>query len=285
MTREKKGPPPRTPAQAHRSTDQDSVALCARDECIEQLRRVAEDAENFKVRLFHASNDSAVNEWRIVPERKSEWVRRAAGSISTYGEAIRATTRDLSAMAKQFNECWPQFRVHIYRLFVTIREIYDRASEGAASEDGGRMEPREAERAVQKTMAECELQIMRAVTGPFKRQVNSSRLQISDPQDVPTAVQPDAAGLSLTKQRHGPEANMQLHRTVAQIVASYGPKWRDYLDQIGDQLDKTPLSPPPKAWTRRTVPIRSWGRAVSSCPDLVIKRISYSLEMVKRDSQ
>jgi DNA-binding NarL/FixJ family response regulator len=73
-------------------------------------------------------------------------------------------------MAKQINENWRIFQVHLDTLFAAIREVYQRASEATCSDDGGeeRLDSRASERAIDILMARCELQIRRAVTGPFK---------------------------------------------------------------------------------------------------------------------
>jgi hypothetical protein len=170
MTQKRKGPTQGTPARPSKSTEQENAAVSVSDECLEQLRRIAEDAQNFKIRLFHASEDRAVGEWTIFPARKSEWMRKSADSISAYVEGIREIFLDVGAMAKETNKNWLLFKVHLDTLFAAIREIFERAGEGAIShyDEEKRWDSRGAKRAIQVHMAQCELEIRRATTGAFK---------------------------------------------------------------------------------------------------------------------
>jgi hypothetical protein len=214
MTPKKKGPTRRKPARLRGSTEQESAAACVRDECREQLRRIAEDAQNFRVRLFFASDDSAVEEWRVFPERKSEWVRNAAESLRAYVQAIRKIWPDKHAMAMRINKDWPHFRVYLDKLFATIRDIYDRAAQGANSDDDGEegSGSGQLERAIRFFMAQCELQIMRAVTGPFKMSepnpVDDSRAPSAPPSELPRKITrmsqyaPRIAAANLTELQH-----------------------------------------------------------------------------------
>lgn len=170
MTRKMKGPTQRTPAQLCGSTEQESAAVSVGDECLEQLRRIAEDAQNFKIRLFHASEDSAVREWTAFPARKSEWLRGTADSIRAYVEGLREIYMDVEPMARETNRNWPLFKVHLDALFATIREIYEQAGVGASShyDEAKRWDSRGVKRAIRIHMARCELEISRATTSAFK---------------------------------------------------------------------------------------------------------------------
>jgi hypothetical protein len=90
-------------------------------------------------------------------------------------------------------------------------------------------------------------------------------------------------------QRRGPPANMDLHRTIFQIVKPYGSDWKDLsnLEQIAKKLDRTKrtLTPPSRLWANRRPPVRSWKSAVLHYPELVIKKIMFSLEMADRNPQ
>jgi hypothetical protein len=87
--------------------------------------------------------------------------------------------------------------------------------------------------------------------------------------------------------KRGPTADMDLHRAIARIVTPYGSNWKNEsnLEKIAEQLDKNPLTPPPKQWAERKPPARSWSRAVRHYPEVVVKRISYSLNMASRNPQ
>ena len=84
------------------------------------------------------------------------------------------------------------------------------------------------------------------------------------------------------KLKRGPKANMEFHRAVAKVVHSYGPYWKERLEQIVRKLDKSKLQPL-AAWAKRNPPSRSWDRAWQHYPGVVLKAIEYSLEMAAKD--
>lgn len=90
-----------------------------------------------------------------------------------------------------------------------------------------------------------------------------------------------------TKLPRGPRPNMEYHRAIAAVVNPYGDNWRteSNLGEIAVELDRDKAkTPPPKAWANRRPPTRSWWRAFQNFKELVIKKISYSLQMAARDS-
>jgi hypothetical protein len=297
MTRKVEGPPQRTPAEPCGSTEQQSAAVSARDECVEQLRRIAEDAQNFKIRLFHAPEDSAVREWTAYSERRTVWMRESADSIRTYIDSLREILLDIGDLATEAKKNWPLFKAHIDNLFATIREIHEQAGTGAASHDdeAKRMDPLDVKRAIENRMAWCESEINRAL----KRALNSAKVWFEQQQNQ--RVRTGAVGESEASssapcpevktpesrpaKKRGPTADMDLHRAIARIVAPYGSNWKNEsnLEKIAEHLDKNPLTPPSKQWAKREPAARSWRRAVSRWPALVVDRIAYSLRMASRN--
>jgi len=164
MPREHQGPKQRTPAHTGRSTTQHSAAVHFFEECREQLCRIAEDAQNFKTELFQAPDESAPEEWRKVPRRKSELIQRAEDSIKAYALGLRETFRQKSRMAAQVNQDWPRLQIHISALLTAIRDILERAAGGVSDDYDSPV----LEQAIQWQMAKCDLLITRAMTGRFK---------------------------------------------------------------------------------------------------------------------
>jgi predicted transcriptional regulator len=86
------------------------------------------------------------------------------------------------------------------------------------------------------------------------------------------------------KAKRGPTANMEFHHAVAKVVHSFGPKWKEHLDQIAKKLDRQKeMTPAPSAWAKRERPARSWTRAVEYYPEVVVKILDYSLKMAAKD--
>jgi hypothetical protein len=92
----------------------------------------------------------------------------------------------------------------------------------------------------------------------------------------------DSTGIIGSKKKRGPRAKMEFHRAVAEVVRSFGPNWKEHLEQIAGKLGKRNL-PPLAAWANRNPPARSWRRAVEYYPELVVKALEYSLEMAAKD--
>lgn len=92
----------------------------------------------------------------------------------------------------------------------------------------------------------------------------------------------DSKGIIESKKKRGPQAKMDFHRAVAEVVHSFELNWKKHLEQIAGKLDKRNLSPP-VAWAKRNPPARSWKRAVEQYPDVLLKALAYSLKMTARD--
>jgi hypothetical protein len=86
------------------------------------------------------------------------------------------------------------------------------------------------------------------------------------------------------KTKRGPKANMEFHRAVAEVVKLFGSGWKGHLDQIARRLDKSKRNfPTPAAWAKRDPPAHSWGRAVGLYPNVVLKKLEYSLEKAEKE--
>ena len=177
MTRKRKGPAQRTPAQVGGSTEQDRAGLI-RDECIEQLRRIAEDAENAKIRLLQAPSyedaladqatmllyQDALRAWPMFPTWKSKWMRRATESVTGYVEEIGAIFLDADSLIQETGKNWPLFKVHLDGFLATLREIFEQSAIAAISQpdETKRWDSLDAEREVQRKIAMYESQIVQA---------------------------------------------------------------------------------------------------------------------------
>jgi hypothetical protein len=110
-----------------------------------------------------------------------------------------------------------------------------------------------------------------------------------DEPNSPNAVMADVTNTAPAlpaqpKAKHGPEAKMEFHRAVAEVVNSFGLNWKEHLEQIAAKLDKQKMTPAPSAWAKRERPARSWTRAVEYYPEVVVKVLDYSLKMAARDT-
>jgi hypothetical protein len=113
----------------------------------------------------------------------------------------------------------------------------------------------------------------------------SKSLDPSEGTRADLEVAKDSTGIIGSKTKRGPEAKMTFHRAVAEVVHSFGPNWKEHLDQIAGKLDKRKRDlPPPAIWATRNPPARSWKRAVEQYPDIVLKTLAYSLKMTARDT-
>lgn len=92
-----------------------------------------------------------------------------------------------------------------------------------------------------------------------------------------------AADSQPVKAKRGPKAKMERHRDIADVVRSFGPKWKEHLEQIAKKLDKLKIPSPPK-WANRECPARSWTRAVANFPNLAVKALEYSLKMAVEET-
>jgi hypothetical protein len=109
---------------------------------------------------------------------------------------------------------------------------------------------------------------------------------VHGPSEGPRAdleIAKNSTGITESKKRRGPQANMKFHRAVADVLRSFGSKWRERLDEIAAELDKRHL-PSPAIWVKRNPPARSWKRAVAHYPDVVLKTLAYCLKMTERDT-
>lgn len=84
--------------------------------------------------------------------------------------------------------------------------------------------------------------------------------------------------------QHGPKANMDRHRKIAEIVEPYGDEWKQNVDEVARKLDgqKVPTS---AAWAKQGRKVLSWQRAVQNRSELVTKAIEYSLKMARRKAR
>lgn len=228
-----KGPAEGTSAKRSQSIERECAAIVARDDFLEQLRRIAEDAQNFKVRLFHASEDSAIDEWGNFPSQKSQWMRRYADGLKAYMEKIREIFAERAAMASNFNKNWPLFKVHHDVLFGTIREIYVRAGKAVSShEDESEELDSEVEHNIQLHMAKCELEIKRAANSPFKSfeawmsQERDRQAKTSGPATQPSRLPRKGTGLSKYADWFEAANLTELQREIVSLRLEYGLSFR-----------------------------------------------------------
>lgn len=282
MTPKVEGPRQRTPAQPCGSTDQQGAAALLRDECEEQLQRLADQAENYEI------TPPGSRKWITSCEQIGEWVGKAAHIEKTYGERLRDLLRDKTAMEKRAREDRPAIEFQIRRLFRAFRKIYDSAWDNPTPPRVQRIAGRiiyGAEalyRDIQNRMARHRSEILRARDAPFK-EFYAWRAEERN-RHAHASVESESK-LPGTQSRRGPTADMDLHQATEQVVTPYGSNWKNEsnLEKIAEQLDKNPLTPPPKQWAERKPPARSWSRAVRHYPEVVVKRISYSLKMARRN--
>jgi hypothetical protein len=83
------------------------------------------------------------------------------------------------------------------------------------------------------------------------------------------------------KAKRGPKPKMKFHRTVTEVVGSFGPKWKQHLERIAAKLDKLKI-PAPQAWATRERRALTWTRAVEYYPAVVVKVLEYSLKMAAK---
>ena len=90
--------------------------------------------------------------------------------------------------------------------------------------------------------------------------------------------------LAQSRRRRGPKPDMARHQKIAAVVEPYGQAWKQErnLQEIARRLDQEHVGVR-KSWTElEPQAVRSWKRAATSKPDLVIKAIDYSLSVVSR---
>lgn len=80
--------------------------------------------------------------------------------------------------------------------------------------------------------------------------------------------------------KRGPEVRVE-HRAIGDAAKKCGPEWKHKLHEVAENLDKNGI-PPRRRWTDLSPPARSWRRAATHHPSLVIKAIEYSLRMSER---
>jgi hypothetical protein len=82
-----------------------------------------------------------------------------------------------------------------------------------------------------------------------------------------------------TSRKPGPKADAENHAKVAKIIRSYGDSWTtdENLIEICQALDREEV-PIPKPWPQRDPPSRSWKRALTNYPGIVIKAIKDRLK-------
>ena len=280
MTRVPKGPSENTPARPGGSIEQQSALVALSDECEEQLRRIADDAENFETPPFASVLDYRGSpQWRICRTRIGEWSRSAAKSERTYAEGVRQILYDKSAMEKQVKENWPVFDVHIRRLFRAFRKIYDSAGDsptlpmqriGRRTIDGRHG----LEVDIQNRLERHRDEILRARKAPLAGFYDWRAKQRA------VSVRETKTPESQSRKRRGPSVPEGRHEKIAQI-ASGVRNWRKNLDTLAVELKKNSVDPP-KNWAKWKVPCRSWTRGASRRPDLFVKAIEYSIEMAQK---
>jgi DNA-binding CsgD family transcriptional regulator len=145
-------------------------ATIVRYECLERLRRVAEDAVNFKLRLFHASEDSAVAMWLQFLEQKSAWQRESSDALKEYVKDLRRIFSTIEGIKGEINENWHVFEPPLKKLVDTVCEIFARAGVGASTHDDEtkRWKIADVERTVQLITAKFELEQKKAVVNAFR---------------------------------------------------------------------------------------------------------------------
>jgi hypothetical protein len=100
--------------------------------------------------------------------------------------------------------------------------------------------------------------------------------------EVPAESTPSVEIPAAPHRKRGPQTDMERHRKIAGIVEPYGQGWKQEsnLIRIAAQLDREGVSVR-KSWKEQGV--RKWNRAVTSCPEKMVKAIDYSRLMAERN--
>jgi len=280
MTPKLKGRTEDTPA---RLDEQQGEAAFLRDECEEQLRRLAEKARNFETTSL-----GWPPKWSACCERIEEWVRKAAEAEKNYGEGLRDLLRDKDAMQEQAKKHWPIFNFQCRRLFEAIHKIYNSVADSLPPLSVRRMAGRimrgtdALDLVIKNSMVRHNFEISQARKAPFWEFYAWRAKERSQSAHANTESESKRRG---NQSRRGPLANEDRHRAIARVVAEfqrrYGDSWRklENLERIAKRLT---LTPTPKAWADWTVPARSWNRAVQNHPDRVLKTLEYSLKWARQ---
>jgi hypothetical protein len=283
MTPKLKGRTENTPA---RLDEQQGEATFLRDECEEQLRRLADQAENFEITSL-----GETRKWSTCCELIAEWFREAADCERIYGEGLRDLLRDKGAMQEQAKKDWPVFDFQLGRLFQASHKIYDSVADSLPPPPvqwiaGRIMYGRDAlDLAIKKRMVRHSFEISRARKAPFQEFYAWRATEMSQSARANTESESKRRG---NQSGRGPTAKEDRHRAIARKVAEfkrrYGEGWRkkENLERIAERLDKDPLTPPSKAWADWRAPARSWRRALQIHPDRVVKALEYSLKWARQ---
>ncbi len=143
---------------------------------------------------------------------------------------------------------------------------------------------------VDRLLKEQELALLQTiapvVTLDESRAKELAQVTIEPPDEVRTARRPiwdrtasSPVGAQLkakdgARRKPGPKADAENHAKVAKIIRSYGESWttEENLVEICEALDREEV-PIPKTWPERNPPSRSWRRALTHYPGIVIKAI------------
>ena len=218
MTTKLKGRTENTPV---RLAAQQGEATFLRDECEEQLQRLADQAEDFEISLL-----SETRTWSSCCERIDAWGREAAESERIYGDGLRDLLRDKVAMEEQGKKDRPVFDFQHRRLSGAIDRIYEFVAASLPPPPVQRVAGRiiygtdALELAIRKRKESHRREISRARKAPF-RDFYAWRSQIVRANTELESKRRDNQSV------RGPLPKEQRHRAIARKVAEFQRRYRE----------------------------------------------------------
>jgi hypothetical protein len=273
MTQKRKG---RTKNTLARLDEQQGAAASLRAECVKQLQRLADQAENLETSDFSG-------DWNACCEIIAELGKKASQAEKAYGEGLRDLLRDKEAMQEQVRKDWPAFDFQLHRLFPAIHKIYDSVADSlpplsVRRVNGQIMPGRDAlDRGIRKLMGGHRLKILGSRKASFHSFYDWQAKEVSARANIESE-----SKLLTTRRRRGPEPDMDRHRAIAAAKKPFGVHWKkpENLEKIRKKLERMKKRVPLKAREKGSIGAQSW---IDLSRERLIRTISYSLD-VMRDS-
>jgi hypothetical protein len=125
MPRNEIGQAQNTPARIKPSTGgRNKSAAVALDECLDRLRRVVTDAENWHFKLIHLPNHIDVQAlWAEFPGIQTQWLGECCSAIKHYGARLRDHRPDSEWVRNEIGTNWSLLEAQLGRWTGIISEI------------------------------------------------------------------------------------------------------------------------------------------------------------------
>jgi hypothetical protein len=276
LAQKKQGRSNDTPAQLDEQQG-GAVLLC--DECEDQLRRLADQAETFEITSL-----GFPLEWKNCFARTDEWVRNAAEAVKKNGNGLRNLLRDKGAMEEQAARDLPVFKSQLDRMFRAIQKLYESVGVILPPPGVHRIRGRivfgtdALDLIFTNRMSAYGLAISQARKTPFQ-EFYAWR---AEERRRPPGSESKLLGTQ-SRRGSGPSADMKRHRAIARATERFGDKWREgaNLKKIAQSLDRRRV-PPPKPRMKSEVSARSWEELLKAFRTSFINAISYSRRKAPR---